>query len=331
MNARTFTLGAVALGITVVATLRAQGTALDRRVSAVADGAVELHFAARADACGDGAHWYRVGDDSWYGSFTGSDDAATRAACTEGPVRVRVALASREIVRITSYVGPLQHGEGATDLGEIPAAEASAWLLTLASRLDGRPARDAILPAVLARGGSPVAELQRVARDEDRSHDTRRAALSALPRVADNVGVSPLIAFTAQAADPWLAREALRVIARSGDPRARAQLRVAVQDTKSDEDLRSIAISALGNEYATAADGALLRDAYRTFDTERARSSVLNAVASVGGRANTEWLLAIARSSDQSPALRSRAVQALERIDSPEAINGLITLASPRP
>ena len=114
MIARTLTLGAVALGITAAATLRAQGSALDRRVSAVADGAVELHFAARADACGDGAHWYRLGDDAWYGSFMGSDDAAARAACTEGPVRVRVTLASREIVRITSYVGPLQHADGAT-------------------------------------------------------------------------------------------------------------------------------------------------------------------------------------------------------------------------
>ena len=136
---------------------------------------------------------------------------------------------------------------------------------------------------------------------------------------------------TTQPADPWLAREALRVVARSGDPRARTQLRTVVQDTKRDEDLRLIAISALGNEYATAADGALLREAYRTFDSERARGAVLSAVGSVGGKAATEWLLGIARSSDQSPGLRTRAVQALERIDSPEAINGLITLASPRP
>ena len=331
MNARVLLPGAVALGITLVATVRAQGTALDRRVSAVADGAVELHFAARADACGDGIHWYRIGDDAWFGSFNGSDDGDARTVCAEGPVRVRLALASREIVRISTYVGPLQRGEDATDLGEVPAAEASTWLLSLAGRLDGRPARDAVLPAVLAREGAPVAALQGVARNEDRSHDTRRAALSALPRAAGSAGVTSVVAFAAQATDPWLAREALRLIARSGDPRARAQLRTVAQDAKADESLRLIAISGVGNEFATAADGALLRGIYRTMETERARGAVLNAVANVGGKASAEWLLTVARNGDESPALRRNAVQALERIDSPEAINGLISLALPRP
>jgi hypothetical protein len=332
MRTRDLAPGAVALGLLVAAVAvvaGAQGTALDRRVAAVADGTVELHFAARADACGDGAHWYRVGADSWYGSMVNSDDAITRATCAEGPVRVRLTVAAREIVRIASFVGPLRAGEGVTDLGEIPAAEASAWLLTLAARLDGRPARDAITPATLARTDAPGAALQALARSEERSHDTRRAALGALLRLEGNAGVPSLVALTERPDDVWLAREALRVVARSGDPRARAHLRAVAQDVRRGEALRSIAIGGLGNDLATATDGAVLRATYRSFETERGRSAVLSAVAGVGGKANAEWLVAIARNADESPALRRRAVQALERIDSPDALSGLITLATP--
>jgi len=332
MNARAFGSGAVALGLVLAAVVGAQEAALDRRVSAVADGAVELRFAARPDACGDGAHWYRLGTDTWYGSVGGTDDAGLRAACGEGPVRVRLTVASREIVRIESFVGPLRTGEGATDLGEVPATEASAWLLSLASRLDGRPARDAIAPAMLARVSAPgaaSAALQTLARNEERSHDTRRAALGALLRAEGNAGVPTLLALVDRAEDAWLTREALRVVARSGDPRARAHLRAVVQDARRDESLRLIAVSGLGNDFANAADATVLRAVYRALETERARGAVLGALAGIGGKANAEWLSAIARDADESPALRRRAVQALERIDSPEAMNGLMMLANP--
>lgn len=329
MNARASGSGAVALGLVLAAVVGAQETALDRRVSAVADGAVELRFAARPDACGDGAHWYRLGTDTWYGAGGGADDASLRAPCDEGPVRVRLTLASREIVRIESFVGPLHRGEGATDLGEIPATEASAWLLSLASRLDGRPARDAIAPAMLARVSAPGAALQTLARNEERAHDTRRAALGALLRAEGNAGVPTLLALVDRAEDAWLSREALRVVARSGDPRARTHLRAVVQDARRDESLRLIAVSGLGNDLATAADAAVLRAVYRAFESERARGAVLGTLAGIGGKANAEWLSGIARNADESPALRRRAVQALERIDSPEAMTGLMMLANP--
>ena len=102
----------------------AQGSALERRVMAVSDGLVELHFDARAEACGDGARWYRFGDDLWSGSYSEGWSASGRSACLDGPVRVLVTIAGREIVRLETFVGPLRHDESATDLGTVPGRQA---------------------------------------------------------------------------------------------------------------------------------------------------------------------------------------------------------------
>ena len=59
--------------------------------------------------------------------------------------------AGREIVRIETYAGPLSNDpDGGKDLGAVPAREAAAYLLGLAATLEGRPARDAMQPAMLA-------------------------------------------------------------------------------------------------------------------------------------------------------------------------------------
>lgn len=395
MNARAVVaLGAAVAGLIVGATARAQGSALARRVQAVQDGRVEFDFPSRADACGDGAHWYRVGSDSWYGrSVESYGGASPTMACEAGPVRVAVTIVAREVVRLESYVGPRRHDEGATDLGSVEAREATAWLLSLARTLNGRPARDAIAPTALARDGASGDGLAAVARDEDRSRDTRRAAVSALLRLEGAAGVPALIALGDLKADEWLAGEAVRALGRSGDPRARRQLRAIVADASRGEELRATAVAGLGGTQADGEDAALLRGSLRGFTLERAREAVLTAVASVGGRTNAAWLLALTRDgtlsagtrrramllaeragasgadlaaaydaaddtatreaaitalaaegsrpareklgaiakSTESPALRRRAIGALERFDSPETRELLTTLAMPRP
>ena len=130
------------LSAAIVGTLLAQGGVLDR-VGAVRDGMVEFHFASHSETCGDGLHWMRTGENSWSGSFINTSDPALRTQCERGPVRVLLTKADGEIVRIEAFVGPLQHAADATNLGPIAARDASAWLLALARRADGRPARDA--------------------------------------------------------------------------------------------------------------------------------------------------------------------------------------------
>ncbi len=314
MTARAVVLGAATLGLLVAGVVRAQGGALERRVQAVRDGRVEFDFPSRADACGDGRNWYRVGSDSWYGrSWEGYDVAAPSMVCEAGPVRVALTLVQREVVRVETFVGPRKHDEGATDLGAVDALEATTMLLSLARTLYGRAARDAIGPTALAKDGAAADGLSAVARDEDRSRDVRRAALSALLRIENAAGLPSLITLGDARGDEWLAAEAVRTLARSGDPRARRQLRAIVGDANREEEIRAIAVGGLGGSQGTGEDATLLRDAFRTFTVDRTRDAVLNAVSSIGGRANAAWLLGLAKDDAQPAATRRRAVALAER------------------
>lgn len=357
MRVITTGLMALALGAGVTSAACAQGgaqsnpqsSALDRRVAAVGTGAAQLSFDSREDACGDGARWFRFGDDSWYGTFSSGSGDAMRNECAAGPVRVMLTVADREIVRIETFIGPLRKAEGATDLGTVPSRDASAWLLTVAARADGRPARDAILPAVLAKDGAPYAALLALARDKDRSRETRRSAISYLVRAGDAdtdasaralaqlardegdtptvrqqavstllrlpgaAGITTLSQLATGTTDAWLGREATRALARSGDPRARAFLREAVANAKLSDELRAAAIAGLGGDQATGQDAKLLRDTYRTLQVDKTKEAVLSAVAAVGGKVNADWLLSIARNDGESSALRRKAVSLAER------------------
>jgi hypothetical protein len=344
MNATTMAIVALGISATMAGPACAQGGTLDRRVAAVTDGTVQFHFAAREDVCGDGEHWYRVGEDSWHGSYINTGDPAFRAACVRGPVRVRLTIAAREVVRVETFVGPLGSSPGATDLGPVNAREASAWLLGIAARGEGRPARDALAPALLADSAAPTPALLAIARDRDRPRDTRRSAIgwlaraseaptaevsraltaiarddreppplrqqavSTLARLPQGTGFAALSALAGDRGDLAIAREATKVLARSGDPRARDHLRRAVTDDGLPEELRAAAISGLGNDMATGADSRLLRESYGSLRGPTAKEAVISAVAAVGGAPNVNWLLGIARDRDEAAALRLRAI-----------------------
>ena len=331
------------------AALPAQDAAIERRVAGVRDGVVTMNFASHASTCGDGGGWMRVGDGSWYGEWnSGLPDAATDR-CARGPVRVAVTKLAGEVIRIETVVGPLRPLEDATDLGAVAARSASSWLLGLAARLDGRPARDAILPAVIADSATPTSALEALAGDRDRSRDVRRSAISwlarapgvsapealralqalaaderdapavrqsavaALARLPRGAGIASLTRLAGNREDVWLAQEATKVLARSGDPRSRAFLRTAAADTRLPEELRMAAITGLGGDMATGDDARQLRETWRTLDGSRAKDALLAAVASVGGSVNAEWLLTIARNEQETLSLRRRAATLAER------------------
>ncbi|HVH39919.1 MAG TPA: HEAT repeat domain-containing protein, partial [Gemmatimonadaceae bacterium] len=139
-----------------------------------------------------------------------------------------------------------------------------------------------------------------------------RSAIRWLARAPDD-GVAPLTQLAGDRDDTWLGREATRVLARSGDPRARAFLRSAVNDKQLPEELRAAAIAGLGGDMATGADAKLLRDSYRTLTGQKSKDAALAAVSAVGGSVNAQWLMAVARERDEPPALRRRAITLAER------------------
>lgn len=324
---------------------------LAQRIASAPDGAVQFTYAARPGVCGNGRSYYSINGSMWFGSM--NDNVLRSDPCQPGPVRVVLGRAGKEIVDVNVFVGPTQSSPGTADLGAVPARDAAEYLLSLAAKVDGRPGRDAITPAMLADSATVTPQLLAIARDQARARETRSSAISWLNRAADERGgVSPgqlakalgdiakdendnqqvrqsalsvlsrqengegvptLIDISRSTQDIWLGKQALSTLARSGDPRARTYLRTAVQRDDLNDDMRVAAIRGIGRDYATSQDAEFLRGLYTKLPSEKTKDAVLESMGEMGGTANAKWLLTIAANNDESLRLRRRAVQLSER------------------
>ena len=298
---------------------------------------------------------------NFYGSM---GDMLRAEPCVPGPVRVVIDRADKEPLSVSTYVGPADSTlRGVTDLGRVRAQDAADYLLGLAGKVDGRAGRDAIFPATLADSastGPALVSIARntvlpretrrsalnslgrstdgmqtipasitdpilgIARDENDNQQVRQAALSVLGRLDHGAGIPPLIELSQQTQSSWLARESMMALARSGDPRARQYLRTAVRRTDLPDDVLTVALRALGQDYATAQDAALLRQLYPTLKSDRARDAVFSALAEIGGSENTKWLISVAQDGNEPLDTRRRAVDAASRAGAP--ISDLVKL-----
>jgi HEAT repeat protein len=295
----------------------------------------------------------RVDTDSWYGTIY---DATRQSACESGPVRVVVARADGDVVRVESYVGPAIVAPGAADLGRAAPAEAAAWLGRLARSADGRPARDALValgvmdsaaisPALLeltrdadrprdlrrsalgwllrrrtAADGLPTAELVRLvatlARDEGEHASFRQSVVGYLSRFERGEGIPTLVEFS-RGSDAWLARHAVEVLGRSGDPRARAVVRDLVARDGTTPELRAVAIQALGGEYGTARDADALIQAWPRLTSDRVREAALSTIASIGGKDARSFMMRVVGDEQGEARPRRRAASLLDRMGVP--------------
>jgi len=323
---------------------------VERRVAGAPDGNVTFSFASRADVCGDGRNFIRA-DDMWMGSF---NDGVRAQACERGPIRVLLTRDGRDIIRITTFAGPVAEEPGATNLGTVPAADAAAWLLGIASRVDGRPGREAIMPAALADSALVTRELLAIARNVDRSRELRRSALSwvvrrrgergelsgeevsrtlvaiardenevrtvrdqalsSLARLESASSLDALVSMTTGTTEAWLARRAVEVMASSGDPRAHDHLRTAAESSNLAEEARVAAISGLAGSYATSRDAEYLRGLYTRVTSDRLRDAIMSGVATIGGKASRDWVVGIARDANAPIQQRKRAIGLADRL-----------------
>jgi HEAT repeat protein len=329
------------------ATARADAQSLANRVSSAAGRSVQFSYPARAGVCGDGRTYISTGSGNFYGSF--SSNSADQ--CVTGPVRVVADLADRNVIALRTYVGgaTLVVDAGVTNLGTVTAADATDYLLGVASRADGRVGRDAIFAALLADGVDLTPRLLDIGRDANRPLETRRAALSGLVRsepaqldrigtalvqIATNendaqgvrtaalsvlsrldhgAGIQPLVQLANGNITSWVGRESMTVLARSGDPRARQFLRSTVQRTDLSDEVLAAALRGLGREYVTASDASLLRSIYPHLTGQRSQDAVLASLSELGGSENVQWLTGIVRDEKAAPEARRRALQYLSR------------------
>lgn len=330
---------------------------LESRVNSAPDGRVQFSFSARAGVCGNGRTYYSSSPGNYNGVWYG--DGYRNDPCVPGPVRVVIDRAERMPLSVQTFVGPADSTlRGVTDLGRVRAQEAADYLLSLASKVEGRAGRDAIAPAMLADSASTAPTLVTIARNTQLARDTRRraldymgrsteglqsipasvtdpilgiardesdnqnvrqGALSVLGRLDHGAGIPPLVQLSQQTQSSWLARESMQVLANSGDPRARQYLRQAVRRTDLPDDVLRVALRSLGQQYATAQDAALLRELYPSLRSDNTREAVFSALAEMGGAENVRWLLALAQDGNQTIALRRRATDAASRAGAPIA------------
>lgn len=144
---------------------RAEAQSLAERVAA-APGDVRMTYAAREGVCGN--------DDGWIDT---RDDGDWRPDCRHGPVRLTVDKDGRRIVGVRARVGGnWQPRDDVTDLGEVPAAEASSFLLDLVTEAAPNVAEDALMPAAIADAPDPWQRLLAIARDGSLDSDVREQA-----------------------------------------------------------------------------------------------------------------------------------------------------------
>jgi hypothetical protein len=318
--------------------------ALASRIASASDRSVQFSFKARPDVCGDGRTYISSGSGNYDGFFSSSSEQ-----CVNGPVRVVLDLADRNVVAIRTYVGPGAVDQGVTDLGTVSSAEGADYLIGVAARADGRVGRDAIRAALFGDSVEVTTRLLDIGRDQTRPLETRRAALSglwrsdarqldrvsaALLQIATNendaqqvrtqalsvlsrldhgAGIPSLIQLANNNTTSWIGRESMRVLAGSGDPRARQYLRSTVQRTDLPDELLAVAIRGLGRNYVTGQDANLLRSLYPRLTGDRSRDAVLASVAELGGTENVQWLMGIVRDDKQPPENRRRALEYLSR------------------
>ena len=352
----------VALAAVVAVPAAAGAQNLAGRIASAPDGAVQFTYAARPGVCGNGRTYYSINGSMWFGSM--NDNTLRSDPCQPGPVRVVLGRAGKEIVDVNVFVGPPQTASGAADLGMVSAKDAADYLMSIAARVDGRPGRDAITPAMLADSSTVTPQLLAIAKDQNRARETRTSAINWLYRASDerggvsasqlakalgdiardendnqNVrssalrtlsrqengeGVPALIEISKNTQDIWLGKQALSTLAQSGDPRARTYLRTAVQRDDLNDDMRVAAIRGIGRDYATTADAEFLRGLYVKLPSEKTKEAVLSSLGEMGGTANAKWLMTIAGNRDESIRLRRRAIQLTDRAGS--AIGDLVQL-----
>jgi HEAT repeat protein len=320
---------------------------LANRVASASDRTVQFSYPARPGVCGDGRTYISTGPGNFYGSF--STNSADQ--CQTGPVRIVADLADKNVIALRTYVGGASAAvdAGVTNIGTVTAADATDFLLGVASRADGRVGRDAIVAALLADGVDLAPKLLDIARDQNRPLETRRAALSGLGRsdsgeldrvgaaliqIATNendvqgvrtgalsvlsrldhgAGIQPLVQLASGSMTSWTARESMRVLSGSGDPRARQFLRSTAQRTDLPDEVLALALRGLGRNYVTGQDAALLRSLYPRLTGDRSRDAVLASLSELGGTDNVQWLMGVVRDDKATPEARRRALEYLSR------------------
>jgi HEAT repeat protein len=165
----------------------------------------------------------------------------------------------------------------------------------------------------------------------DPSPTVRMAALEYLIHVQTEAAVTAVIDIARTSDDKQVQRAAVRTLAQSTNPRARAEVRTLVENNTADESLRSSVIDGIDRDHVTAEDATWLRGLYAKTTSARIKERIVSAVARAGGDVNNQWLLALVRNEDESLDVRSAALQRVGRTMDLATLNKMYDASSSGP
>lgn len=147
----------------------------------------------------------------------------------------------------------------------------------------------------------------------DPNVSVRTEAISFLSRVPGDVGINALEEMLRTEQDETIQRAAVRALASSDDPKARASMRTLIDRKDAAPGLRAEAIRAFNSERSTPDDAKYLRDLYGRADNEQVKLAIIDALARIGGAENEQWVLGIATNANEPSAMRAAALGRLAR------------------
>jgi HEAT repeat protein len=277
----------------------AQDRTLARRIAAApADEHVRLAYATRDGTCGDGRSLVAIGR-MFHGSNWEGWGHMTGVRCLPGLARVTLVRRDGRVTEVRGTIGGQWSADaGGTALGQVPAAEAAAYLLSLAESGEERAPRGALWAAAIADSAPLARRFLSFALNEDRAWKDRRTALQLAGATGDAAMATEL---------ERLARSAST--GATGDPTADARRR-----KKDEGNVAKAAAEAL----AMVPDGAgldgLVRLASDAPSEAVRRAAVFHAAQSGEPRA-VRVARAVAEDERQPEAVRNSAIFGLLNSD----------------
>lgn len=324
------------------------------RVAAAGDAEVRMGYATRAGVCGDGRNAVAFGRALYVYPSMESYGSRSAIDCAPGAARVSLTMRDRKLASIRTRVGgSWSPAEGrVVDLGVVRAAEAAAYFLGVAERLEGRQSRHALLASVIADSTDVIPGLLALARNAEGAREVRRravmwigqlgdatmvpeldsfvqgegeedvaeAALVALSHLPEDAGVPSLIRFARSARPEKLRGTAVFWLGQSDNAQARTEVRTIARDALTPVEVRARAIFAIGHgDQSTPEDGRFLRALFGQVGSGKLRDQILMAAAQRGDAESQRWLVAVARDGGLPLEVRKKAIFWASQSDLPTA------------
>ena len=333
----------LALGaLTGPPTLVAQSLA--SRIAAAGDGEVRMEFATRPGVCGDAKDVVALNRTLYIYPSMESHGTWSGVRCQPGRARVAVITTAGQVERVRTYVGGTWSAPTGkvTDLGTVATKDVATYFFALAEKLDGRSARNSLLPAIVADSVDALPPLLRLAQNAGVARETRKravhwlgdlgdasmvkpleqlagaddnddglgeAALFALSELPDGAGIPSLIRFANSSRSDRFRGKAVFWLGQSDDKRAQAEVRAVAQNDAVPVAVREKAIFVIGqHDDASDADVAFLESLFGKLQSEKLRDQVLFSVSQTDNANARRWLISVARDASVPLEVRKKAI-----------------------